>query len=76
MMEKITQPKTPLGTAGQAPSAGMVNNRSIAGCDANIEMRGAGGACGGSSSGVAKWWPPFSLTWTFTYVGVGKKGKY
>jgi uncharacterized protein involved in high-affinity Fe2+ transport len=27
-------------------------------------------------TGVAKWWKPFSVSWHFTFVGVGKKGGY
>ncbi|HET7315091.1 iron transporter [Salinisphaera sp.] len=27
-------------------------------------------------TGVAPWWPPFKHAWTFTYIGVGKKGGY
>ncbi|MDH3234413.1 MAG: iron transporter [Alphaproteobacteria bacterium] len=27
-------------------------------------------------TGIAAWWPPFSITWEFTYLGVGKKGTY
>lgn len=27
-------------------------------------------------TGVAAWWPPFSVTWDFVYLGVGKKGTY
>lgn len=27
-------------------------------------------------TGVDAWWPPFELSWEFTYVGTGKKGGY
>ncbi|HET7588487.1 MAG TPA: iron transporter [Gammaproteobacteria bacterium] len=27
-------------------------------------------------TGVAEWWQPFSVSWDFVYVGVGKKGGY
>lgn len=27
-------------------------------------------------TGVAAWWSPFDVSWTFVYVGVGKKGGY
>jgi len=27
-------------------------------------------------TGIAAWWPPFSVSWDFVYVGVGKKGTY
>lgn len=27
-------------------------------------------------TGIAKWWAPFSVSWTFNYIGVGKKGTY
>lgn len=27
-------------------------------------------------TGVAKWWKPFTVSWDFVYVGVGKKGGY
>ena len=27
-------------------------------------------------TGTAKWWAPFTTSWTFAYVGVGKKGTY
>jgi uncharacterized protein involved in high-affinity Fe2+ transport len=27
-------------------------------------------------TGVSPWWKPFKQSWTFTYVGVGKKGGY
>lgn len=29
-----------------------------------------------NATGVPKWWQPISHSWTFTYVGVGKKGGY
>ncbi|MBZ0218138.1 MAG: iron transporter [Fimbriimonadaceae bacterium] len=29
-----------------------------------------------TETGVDKWWAPFHVSWTFTYVGVGKKGSY
>lgn len=29
-----------------------------------------------SATGVPAWWQPFKHSWTFTYVGVGKKGGY
>ncbi|HET7307488.1 MAG TPA: iron transporter [Gammaproteobacteria bacterium] len=27
-------------------------------------------------TGVAEWWKPFTVSWDFVYVGVGKKGGY
>jgi uncharacterized protein involved in high-affinity Fe2+ transport len=27
-------------------------------------------------TGVPEWWAPFQVTWTFKYIGVGKKGGY
>jgi uncharacterized protein involved in high-affinity Fe2+ transport len=27
-------------------------------------------------TGVAEWWKPFSVTYEFTYTGIGKKGAY
>jgi len=27
-------------------------------------------------TGIAAWWAPFSVTWDFVYIGVGKKGTY
>jgi uncharacterized protein involved in high-affinity Fe2+ transport len=27
-------------------------------------------------TGIAAWWAPFSVSWEFVYIGVGKKGTY
>ncbi len=27
-------------------------------------------------TGVGKWWTPFDVSWSFTYLGTGKKGGY
>jgi uncharacterized protein involved in high-affinity Fe2+ transport len=30
----------------------------------------------GRATGTARWWKPFSIEWTFRYLGPGKKGGY